>query len=79
MEKSIRDTKTRSDSEYNRLQSMLATLEVTQERITASTNEDRIRLREEHARLEAAQVSLDTERTVVRSGLTKEREAIRLE
>jgi len=53
MEKSVRDTKKRSDAEYSRLQSMLATLEITQERLTSSTNEDRIRLREEHARLEA--------------------------
>jgi predicted nucleic acid-binding Zn-ribbon protein len=79
MEKNIRDTKKRSDDEYARLQSMIATLEVTQNRLTTSTNEDRIRLREEHARLEASQVSLETERTVVRNGLSKERDDLRKE
>merc|ERR1712166_519771 len=53
MEKSARETKTRSDSEYSRLQGMLATLEIAQARLSSSTDEDRIRLREEHARLEA--------------------------
>ena len=56
---------------------MLATLEIAQARLSSSTDEDRIRLREEHARLEASQVALETERTVIRNGISKEREELR--
>ena len=69
--------KYRSDSEYSRLQGMLATLEIAQARLSSSTDEDRIRLREEHARLEASQVALETERTVVCNSISKEREELR--
>ena len=67
----------RADTEYKRLQNMMATLEVAQNRFGAGQDEDRVRLREEHARLEAMQVSLETERTMVRQELSKDRDALR--
>ena len=77
MEKNVREMRARADTEYKRLQGMMATLEVTQNRFSAGQDEDRVRLREEHARLEAMQVSLETERTLVRQELNKDRDALR--
>ena len=77
MEKNVREMRARADTEYKRLQGMMATLEVTQNRFSAGQDEDRVRLREEHARIEAMQVSLDTERTLVRQELSKDRDALR--
>ena len=77
MEKNVREIRARADTEYKRLQNMMATLEVAQNRFGAGQDEDRVRLREEHARLEAMQVSLETERTMVRQELSKDRDALR--
>ena len=77
MENNVREMRARSDAEYKRLKSMMATLEVTQSRFGAGQEEDRVRLREEHARLEAMQVSLETERNLVRQDIAKERDALR--
>ena len=71
MERNARLTRQRAEDEYQRLLSMIATLETSQERLRSGHEEERVRLSEEHARLDALQVTLKTESELLRSDVSK--------